>query len=90
MTPACGVGLGWRDDEQQEPRSMRHAQFAWHEIEVRLNQIAAAPGLDQELCRSEVERRRSKQERIEFISRLRPPRGCRVAKMVRNGVIARR
>jgi hypothetical protein len=45
----------------------------WHEIETRLNQIAAAPGLDQEICRSEVERLFSEQDRIEYVLSLDRP-----------------
>jgi len=39
----------------------------WQDIETRLNQIAAAPGLDRELCRAEVERLLSEQDAIEYV-----------------------
>jgi hypothetical protein len=38
----------------------------WMAIEKRLHQIAAAPGLDQELCRAEVKRLLSEQDSIEY------------------------
>jgi hypothetical protein len=39
----------------------------WKAIEKRLHQIAAAPGLDQELCRSEVQRLLAEQDSIEYV-----------------------
>jgi hypothetical protein len=39
----------------------------WKAIEKRLHQIAAAPGLDQELCRAEVEQLLSEQDSIEDV-----------------------
>jgi hypothetical protein len=37
------------------------------EIEARLRQIAAASGLDRELCRDEVERLSSEQDALEYV-----------------------
>jgi hypothetical protein len=51
----------------------------WQATEARLNQIAAAPGLDRELCRSEVERLLAEQAGR-----------FHVAEIVGDGVIARR
>jgi hypothetical protein len=39
----------------------------WQAIQARLSQIAAASGLDQELCRAEVEKQLSKQNGIQYL-----------------------
>jgi hypothetical protein len=39
----------------------------WKEIETQLNQIDAASGLDQELCRAEVERLLTEQDQIAYV-----------------------
>jgi hypothetical protein len=39
----------------------------WQQIETRLGQIAAAPRLDRELCRTEVDRLLSEQDGIEIV-----------------------
>jgi hypothetical protein len=46
-------------------------------IEARLNQIAAAPGIDQELCRAEVEILLEEQDRIEYVLDFKGPKGSR-------------
>jgi hypothetical protein len=47
----------------------------WQVIETRLGQIAAAPGLDRELCRAEVDRLFSEQDAIEFVLGFDHPEG---------------
>lgn len=45
----------------------------WEAIETRLVQIAAAPGLDRELCRAEAERLLAEQDQIEYVLGLHRP-----------------
>ena len=47
----------------------------WQAIESRLKQIAAASGLDRELCRAEVERLFWEQDAIEFVLGFDHPEG---------------
>jgi hypothetical protein len=47
----------------------------WQLIETRLGQIAAAPGVDRELCRAEVDRLFSEQNAIEFVLGFDHPEG---------------
>jgi len=49
----------------------------WQAIEARLNQIAAAPGLDRELCHTEVEKLLEERDRIEYVLDLNGPQGSR-------------
>jgi hypothetical protein len=60
------------------PRLDRDAlNVRWQAIETRLNQIAAAPGLDQELCRAEFESLLTEQDQIEYVLGLDATSGSR-------------
>jgi hypothetical protein len=50
----------------------------WKAIEVRLNQIAGAPCLDQGLCRAEVVKLLDEQGRIAYVLNLNGPQGSQL------------
>jgi hypothetical protein len=46
--------LVWKNGRADSHIDRDKLNSRWRQVEVRLDQIAAAPGLDQELCRAEV------------------------------------
>jgi hypothetical protein len=49
-----------------EPLDPEALEAKWQSNERELNRIAAAPGLDRELCHAEVDRLEAEQDEIEF------------------------